>query len=115
MFLNPCTGYLCIRSHTAGHKLEFSHGQALGKPAAQTSCYKRAALSMSAGSAQHRSCICRVISSPGKSGYFATEKGGGTGCIAGAHGSPLGNFMGTNGRGDEAGFCVSSEIDWRPK
>ena len=96
--LNPYAGYPGIRSDPDGHKLEFSHSQAVGKPAAQTSSYGGAALEyehiQATGSAQHRSCICRVISSPGKPGYFATEKGGGTGSIAGAHGSPSGNFMG---------------------
>jgi catechol 2,3-dioxygenase-like lactoylglutathione lyase family enzyme len=31
-FLNPYAGYLCIVSDPDGHMVEFSHGQALGKP-----------------------------------------------------------------------------------
>jgi catechol 2,3-dioxygenase-like lactoylglutathione lyase family enzyme len=31
-FLNPYAGYLCIISDPDGHMVEFSHGQALGKP-----------------------------------------------------------------------------------
>jgi len=31
-FLNPYAGYLCILSDPDGHMVEFSHGQALGKP-----------------------------------------------------------------------------------
>lgn len=32
VFLNPYAGYLCIMSDPDGHMVEFSHGQALGKP-----------------------------------------------------------------------------------
>jgi len=31
-FLNPNAGYLCIIRDPDGHNVEFSHGQALGKP-----------------------------------------------------------------------------------
>jgi len=31
-FLNPYAGYLCIISDPDGHMVEFSYGQALGKP-----------------------------------------------------------------------------------
>jgi len=31
-FLNPYAGYLCIIGDPDGHMVEFSHGQALGKP-----------------------------------------------------------------------------------
>jgi hypothetical protein len=31
-FLNPYAGYLCIVSDPDGHMVEFSHGQALGRP-----------------------------------------------------------------------------------
>ena len=32
-FLNPYAGYLCIISDPDGHMIEFSYGQALGRPA----------------------------------------------------------------------------------
>jgi hypothetical protein len=32
IFLNPYAGYLCIIHDPDGHNVEFSHGQALGKP-----------------------------------------------------------------------------------
>ena len=32
-FLNPYAGYLCIVSDPDGHRVEFSHGQALGMAA----------------------------------------------------------------------------------
>ena len=31
-FLNPYAGYLCVVSDPDGHSVEFSHGQALGRP-----------------------------------------------------------------------------------
>jgi catechol 2,3-dioxygenase-like lactoylglutathione lyase family enzyme len=35
-FLNPYAGYLCIIHDPNGHNVEFSHGQALGKPVDHT-------------------------------------------------------------------------------
>lgn len=35
-FLNPYAGYLCIISDPDGHSVEFSHGQSLGRPSAQS-------------------------------------------------------------------------------
>jgi catechol 2,3-dioxygenase-like lactoylglutathione lyase family enzyme len=32
VFLNPYAGFLCIMSDPDGHMVEFSHGQALGRP-----------------------------------------------------------------------------------